>query len=67
MPTVVGTLLIQGEDYLTTVSAVDFDVNGQTLYVTYVNGDGDTKAKSMSIIQNVDGTLPVAISGCSIS
>jgi len=67
MPIVVGTLNIPGEDDQTTVSAVDIDANGQTVLITYVDSSGNLKVKGTSITQNVDGSLPVPMSGCSIT
>jgi len=66
MPTIVGTLLIPNADYLESVSAVDVQSNGQTIYVTYIDSDGNLKAGSTSFVQNVDGSVPSAMSGCSI-
>jgi hypothetical protein len=67
MSTIVGTLTITGPDNLTTVSAVDLDVNGQCIYITYLDSSGNLKTAVGSIVQNVDGTRRVSMSGCSIS
>ena len=67
MATIAGTLLIKNADYLTAVSAVDVTANGQQIYVTYIDADGNLKASSTSLVQNNDGSVPAAMSGCSIS
>jgi hypothetical protein len=65
MPIVVGTLLIQNADYLTTVSAVDVTLNGSQIELSYVKA-GLLKAGSISCVNNPDGTLPSIMSGCTI-
>jgi len=65
MTYITGTLLFPGPDYGKPVSAVDVQVNGQMLYISYLEG-GKLKAGAMSIVQNPDGSLPIAMSGCAI-
>lgn len=66
MATVVGKLLINGEDNLTSVSAVDITVNGSTVYCTYINASGNLKVKTTSCSYSNEGVVPVIMSGCSI-
>jgi len=66
MATITGTLLIEGEDYQTAVSAVDVQANGSQIYVVYIDASGNLKAGTKSLVQNVDQTLPAAMSGCTI-
>lgn len=61
-----GTMLILGEDYGSVVDVVDVDINGQTIYIAYVS-NGKLKVKADSIVQNVNGTLPILMSGCTVS
>ena len=62
---VTGTLLIQHQDYMQAVSAVDFDVTGQMIYVTYIDSNGNLRAASKSFIQAGAGVENI-MSGCSI-
>ena len=66
MATITGTLLIEGEDYQTAVSAIDVQANGSQIYVVYIDASGNLKAGTKSLVQNVDQTLPAAMSGCTI-
>jgi len=61
-----GTMNIPGEDFGASVDVVDIDVNGSTVYVTYVVS-GNLKVKAYTTVQNVDGTLPIIMSGCTVS
>jgi hypothetical protein len=61
-----GTMLIPGEDYGLGVDVVDVDVNGSTIYISYIS-NGNLKVKAYSTVQNVDRTLPIFMSGCSLS
>ena len=62
---VTGTLLIQNGDYLQSVSAVDIDVNGQTVYITYIDSTGKLKSASTSYVVDSNG-IPASMSGCAI-
>lgn len=62
-----GTFLINGEDYGSTVNAVDFVANGQQLYITYIDASGNLKCRQTSIMNNVDGSVPIVMSGCTVS
>ena len=66
MTYVKGKLLVSGPDYNTSVSAVNLEVNGQNFYVAYIDSTSNLKASYISIIPNIDGTLPILMSGCSI-
>ena len=63
---IVGTLLIPNLDYGKTVSAVDVQLNGSQIEVVYLDEEGLLKAGSLSCVQNFDGTLNGAMSGCSV-
>jgi len=67
MATIIGTLLIPSADYMTTVSAVDVHLNGQSIELTYIDSTGKLKAGSISCVQNPDGSLPAIMSDCTIS
>lgn len=62
-----GTFLINGEDYGTSVNAVDLNANGQQLYITYVDASGNLKCRQTSIMPDVGGSTPVVMSGCTVS
>jgi hypothetical protein len=61
-----GVLNIPNEDYGTTVSAVDVNLNGSQIGVVYIDGSGNLKAGSMSCVQNADGTLTPVMTGCTV-
>lgn len=62
-----GHLLVPNNpDFNTSVTAVNCEANGQTLYVVYVDSNGSLKAGSISFIPNIDGSLPRVMSGCTI-
>ncbi|MFW6247182.1 MAG: hypothetical protein ACOC22_03370, partial [bacterium] len=61
-----GILTLQGENYQTSVSATDFKANGSNLYITYIDQNGNLKVRNMCTIRNIDGTLPISLSGCSL-
>ena len=62
---VTGTILATNSDYLTSVSAVNMEVNGQMVYITYIDSSGNLKAASKSFVTDANG-LPIIMSGCSI-
>jgi hypothetical protein len=62
---ITGKLCIQNADYLQPVSAVNIDVNGQTVYITYLDADGKLKSATASIVVDSNG-IPAAMSGCAI-
>jgi len=63
---VTGTLLIQNADYLQPISAVSIETNGQTVYITYLDANGNLKTSTNCTTHNVDGSVPAAMSGCNI-
>jgi hypothetical protein len=65
MATITGVLLLPNADYGKSVSVVDVHLNGQSIELTYIEG-GKLKAGSISCVQNPDGSLPAAMSGCTI-
>ena len=67
MPIITGKILVQGQDYDTSVSATDVHGYGSTVYVTYIDASGNLKVRATSTVQNVDGTFPIIMSGCSVS
>jgi hypothetical protein len=62
-----GTFLIDGEDYGTDVEAVNLIANGQQIYVVYIDASGNLKCRQTSTTNNVDGSVPIIMSGCSVS
>lgn len=67
MPIIAGTLLVPGPDYGASVSATNVEANGQTVYITYVDASGNLKVGVTSLVQNVDQSIRVAMSGCTVS
>ena len=67
MAQIAGTLLVENADYGQSVSAVDVTANGGQIYITYVDASGNLKATTTSLVSNVDGSVRVAMSGCTIS
>ena len=67
MPIITGELLVDGPDYNTSVTATDVTANGQSVYITYVDAAGNLKVAVTTLVQNVDQTIRVAMSGCTVS
>ena len=64
MSYVTGTLLIQNEDYNTSVSAMDMSVNGSQFAIAYIDSSGNLKT-AVTSPSTVDG-VNTAMSGCNI-
>jgi hypothetical protein len=63
---ITGTLTIAPNDYLTAVSAIDINVEGQMAYVTYINSSGQLRVASKIYKNDPDGTVTNLMSGCAI-
>ena len=61
---ITGTLLIPNEDYLTSVSAVEIDVNGSSFNISYIDSSGNLKAAATSV--STTSGVNNAMSNCSI-
>jgi len=62
---ITGTLQVKNADYLTSVSAVGTEVNGQQFSITYIDVSGNLKATCTSLVTDANG-IPSAMSNCRI-